>query len=217
MAVLAGLHGLGKGGRGAREPVLQPVAGADDDHVVRGPAGGWGSLSLCCFMPSPRLSGRWCTWDGPAPSGAWSLSGLPVGCCLRLAAGTGRAVRRGLLGGSGSGGLGGLEQLGRTPGERRLQACRPMGIPATFMLAPGCSPWGPQSEPTTSRDVVTDGGGGADMRRACNRRSVSPGDRGARLTTADRTGCYVPRNQQQPESHARAESALQRITASSPM
>ena len=44
-----------------------------------------------------------------------------------------------------------------------------MGIPATFMLAPGCSPWRPQSEPTTSRDAVTDGGGGADMRRASNR------------------------------------------------
>jgi hypothetical protein len=45
-----------------------------------------------------------------------------------------------------------------------------MGIPATFMLAPGRSPWRPQSEPTTSRDAVTDGGGGADMRRASNRR-----------------------------------------------
>ena len=37
---------------------------------------------------------------------------------------------------------------------------------ATSMLAPGSSPWRPQSEPTASRDVVTDGGGGADMRRA---------------------------------------------------
>ncbi len=48
----------------------------------------------------------------------------------------------------------------------------PMGIHATLMLAPGCSPWRPKSEPTTSRDAVTDGGGGADMRRASNRRSV---------------------------------------------
>jgi hypothetical protein len=54
-----------------------------------------------------------------------------------------------------------------------------MGIPATFMLAPGCSPWRPQSEPTTSRDAVTDGGGGADMRRASNRRLGYPFDRSA--------------------------------------
>jgi hypothetical protein len=47
----------------------------------------------------------------------------------------------------------------------------PMGIHATLMLAPGCSPWRPKSEPTTSPDAVTDGGGGADMRRASNRRS----------------------------------------------
>ena len=49
---------------------------------------------------------------------------------------------------------------------------RPMGIHATLMLAPGCSPWRPQSEPTTSPDAVTDGGGGADMRRASNRLSA---------------------------------------------
>src|SRR6266516_5027600 len=46
----------------------------------------------------------------------------------------------------------------------------PMGIHATPMLAPGCSPWRPKSEPTTSPDAVTDGGGGADVRRASNRR-----------------------------------------------
>jgi hypothetical protein len=34
----------------------------------------------------------------------------------------------------------------------------PMGIHATLMLAPGCSR--PKSEPTTSPDAVTDGGGG---------------------------------------------------------
>src|SRR5271166_1419730 len=48
----------------------------------------------------------------------------------------------------------------------------PMGIHATLMLAPGCSPWRPKSEPTTSPDAVTDGGGGADMRRAHTRRSA---------------------------------------------
>src|SRR6266576_2541676 len=36
----------------------------------------------------------------------------------------------------------------------------PMGIHATLMLAPGCSPWRPKSEPTTSPDAVTDGDGG---------------------------------------------------------
>src|SRR6516164_2125887 len=45
----------------------------------------------------------------------------------------------------------------------------PMGIHATLMLAPGCSPWRPKSEPrllpVSSRTV----GGGADMRRASNR------------------------------------------------
>ncbi len=41
----------------------------------------------------------------------------------------------------------------------------PMGIHATLMLAPGCSQWRPKSEPTTSPDAVTDGGGGADMWR----------------------------------------------------
>jgi len=46
---------------------------------------------------------------------------------------------------------------------------RANGHPRSFMPAPGCSPWRPQSEPTTSCDVVTDGGGGADMRRASNR------------------------------------------------
>ncbi len=35
----------------------------------------------------------------------------------------------------------------------------PMGIHATLMLAPGCSPWRPKSEPTTSPDAVTDGDG----------------------------------------------------------
>src|SRR5262249_13002146 len=40
----------------------------------------------------------------------------------------------------------------------------PMGIHAALMLAPGCSR--PKSEPTTSPDAVTDGGGGADLRRA---------------------------------------------------
>src|SRR5260370_14848074 len=45
----------------------------------------------------------------------------------------------------------------------------PMGIHAALMLAPRCSPWRPKSEPTTSPDAVTDGGGGADMRRASNR------------------------------------------------
>ena len=46
-----------------------------------------------------------------------------------------------------------------------------MGIHATLMLAPGCSPWRPKSELTTSPDAVTDGGGGADLRRARTRRS----------------------------------------------
>jgi hypothetical protein len=50
----------------------------------------------------------------------------------------------------------------------------PMGIHATLMLAPGCSPWRPKSEPTTSPDAVTDGGGGADMRRASNRPICTP-------------------------------------------
>ncbi len=45
----------------------------------------------------------------------------------------------------------------------------PIGIHATLMLAPGCSPWRPKSEPTTSPDAVTDGGGEAGMRRASNR------------------------------------------------
>jgi hypothetical protein len=44
-----------------------------------------------------------------------------------------------------------------------------MGIHATLMLAPGCSPWRPKPEPTTSPDAVTDGSGGAHMRRASNR------------------------------------------------
>jgi hypothetical protein len=54
----------------------------------------------------------------------------------------------------------------------------PMGIHATLMLAPGCSPWRPKSEPTTSPDAVTDGGGGAGMRRASNRRYRGPPARG---------------------------------------
>src|SRR6516164_5210112 len=29
----------------------------------------------------------------------------------------------------------------------------PMGVHATLMLAPGCSPWRPKSEPTTSPDA----------------------------------------------------------------
>ena len=46
----------------------------------------------------------------------------------------------------------------------------PMGIHATLMLAPGCSPQRPKSEPRRLPRVVTDGGGGADVRRASNRR-----------------------------------------------
>jgi hypothetical protein len=38
----------------------------------------------------------------------------------------------------------------------------PMGIDATLMLAPGCSPWRPKSETTTSPDAATDGDGGED-------------------------------------------------------
>jgi hypothetical protein len=45
----------------------------------------------------------------------------------------------------------------------------PMGIHATLMLAPGCSPRRPKSEPRRLPRVVTDGGGGADVRRASNR------------------------------------------------
>jgi len=41
----------------------------------------------------------------------------------------------------------------------------PLGIHATLTV-PGCSPRRPESEPATSPDAVTDGGGGADMRRA---------------------------------------------------
>ncbi len=65
-----------------------------------------------------------------------------------------------------------------TPGallawHRRLVS--KMGTHVTLMLAPGCSPWRPQSEPTTPPDAVTDGGGGADMRRASNRRIETAG------------------------------------------
>jgi hypothetical protein len=62
------------------------------------------------------------------------------------------------------------------------------GHPATFMLAPGCSPWRPQSEPATSRDAVTDGGGGAGMRRASNRRYLNPG---FGCPCCSRRGCFV--------------------------
>jgi hypothetical protein len=67
------------------------------------------------------------------------------------------------------------------------------GHPATFMLAPGCSPWRPQSEPTTSRDAVTDGGGGAGMRRASNRRSARErGCQGGHLdATLNRVICVL--------------------------
>jgi hypothetical protein len=52
---------------------------------------------------------------------------------------------------------------------------QPMGIHATPMLAPGCSPWRPQSEPkASSPDAVTDGGGGAEKRRASNRLMARP-------------------------------------------
>jgi hypothetical protein len=40
----------------------------------------------------------------------------------------------------------------------------PMGIHATLVLAPGMLiVAGPESEPTTSPDAVTDGGGGAEL------------------------------------------------------
>ena len=44
-----------------------------------------------------------------------------------------------------------------------------MGIHATLTLSQGYSLWRPQSEPTTSPDAVTNGGGGVGMRRASNR------------------------------------------------
>jgi hypothetical protein len=47
----------------------------------------------------------------------------------------------------------------------------PMGIYATLMLAPRCSPWRPKSETRRLPRVVTDGDARADMRRASNRLS----------------------------------------------
>ena len=76
-----------------------------------------------------------------------------------------------------------------THGERRLLACWPMGIPARFMLAQGRSPWRPQSEPTTSSDAVTDGGGEADMRRASNRLWHIPATRPTQI--ADVLSCSL--------------------------
>jgi hypothetical protein len=64
-------------------------------------------------------------------------------------------------------------------------ACGPMGIPATFMLAPGCSPWRLESEPTTSRDAFTDGAGGADMQHESNRLMVG------NLQAKVATGCHA--------------------------
>jgi hypothetical protein len=52
----------------------------------------------------------------------------------------------------------------------------PMGIHATLMLAPGCSPWRPKSGSATSPDTVTDGGGGEDMRRASTMQYVRPSE-----------------------------------------
>jgi len=49
-----------------------------------------------------------------------------------------------------------------------------MGIHATLMLAPGCSPCRPEPVP----DAVTDGGGGADMRRTRTPPLCPPGYRG---------------------------------------
>jgi hypothetical protein len=78
----------------------------------------------------------------------------------------------------------GEQDLGRSAVLHRAKASQLRqrddrgGLPAevdhlvrlTRVRIAGCSPWRSQSEPTTSPNAVTDGGGGADMRRASNRR-----------------------------------------------
>jgi hypothetical protein len=84
MAVLTGLQGVGRGGRGgARISLFEPVADGDDDHVVRG---------ACSWVGCRQASG--------------SLASLPVCCGLGLVGGPWVA------GGCGSCGLRCLRELG---------------------------------------------------------------------------------------------------------
>src|SRR6266851_1097322 len=58
-AALAGLQGAGQGGRGGRVPVLDPVAGGDDDHVVGGPAAGFAVVGRPGHWPASRSAAGW--------------------------------------------------------------------------------------------------------------------------------------------------------------
>ena len=62
----------------------------------------------------------------------------------------------------------------RTPVTANVNCRRawPMGIHATLMLTPRCSPGGPRSEPMISSHAVTNGGGEADMRRTNTRHAL---------------------------------------------